>query len=204
MTTYDLLQRMYVKLGEQTRFYTPEEMVLNGLNPAQRLLTRVYPQLLPKRRLLTVTADLPFYDLRLLDPQLSSRRVWRVVLGDVTTDAPTPSVASGELHDLTRTTVTKLAYHRDWLNQRGPLEHFWTWGTHWLGLYKRPVYAASVTVIYGAVPTPLNVDIPTGVPDIIGAYHPLLSDVATALVLAKEGGVEGQRALATIANALGG
>ena len=75
------------KLGEQSLFYPPQEVVDAGLNPAQRLLCVVYPQLLSQRVAVSIGEDQPFLDLRTLTdthgaPLLGRvRKVKRVVLG---------------------------------------------------------------------------------------------------------------------------
>lgn len=201
MTTADLLQRMQQKLGEQTVLYTDEELVLNGLNPALRLLTLRYPQLLRRRATITVTTDLPFYDLRLVSPRI--HRIRRVVLGTITGDDPVRTANTGEFKDLTMTTVTKLQFTHDWLAKKGTIEHYWRWGTNWFGLYRRPTNDAVVTLLFDAVPDPLSVDTPTGEPAVISAYHPLLADIATGLVLVKEGATEGERGVTLIQESLG-
>lgn len=200
MTLGDLLQLVNLKLGEQSLFYPPEEVLRQGLNPAQRLLCLVYPRLLLSRLTTTVDADLPFLDLRTVSTSI--RKIERVFLGDVTGESSIANVATGEAHELTETTVMKLSSQRNWLAQKGTIEHYWLWGPHWLGLFRRPIATTTITLIFKATPTPLVFEVPTGVPDVAAVYHPVLAEIATGLLLLKEGGAESQRGLQRIMTAL--
>lgn len=201
MTTFDLIQRTQQHLGEQTSFYTDDEIVVNGLNPAMRLLVLARPQLLRQRATVTITADLPFYDLREVQPRI--RRMRRVVLGTITGDDPVRTVNTGELRDLTPTTVMKLGSKHSWFADKGPVEHYWVWGTHWLGLYKRPLTDVTITLVYDALPTAMNVDLPNVEPAVMAAYHPVIADIAAGLLTVKEGTPEAERGLARVQAALG-
>jgi len=201
MTTFELLQRQQQHLGEQTAFYTDSELLVNGLNPALRLLCLARPTLLRQRQAITITADLPFYDLR----QLGSRivRLHRVVVGTITGDDLTADATTGRIGDLTPISVLKLAASQAaWLKQQGPAEHYWEW-RDWLGIFPRPATAMTVTIIYDALPTALTLETPDTVPDLAAVYHPLIAEMAAGLVRVKEAGVEGQRGLATVARLLG-
>lgn len=201
MTTFELLQRIQQRLGEQTAFYGDAELVANGLNAAQNLLALARPPLLRQRTTLSVVSDVPFYDLRETNRRIL--RLQRVVLGTITGDALTPDSTTGLTGDLTPIAVARLASTRsDWFTVHGPVEHYWQWGD-WLGVYPRPLTATTLTLVYDALPTPLTLAVPDGVPDMAAVYHPMLAEVAAALALIKEAGAEGQRGLADVARLLG-
>jgi len=117
MNLENIIQRVSLKLGEQTLFYSPEEIVSNGINPAQRLLCLAYPTLLQKRIAIPVAPDQVFIDLRQITP--SMRRVQRVVLGDVAGDGSIPIAGTGELQRLLPTTLIRLAGFNDWMRRTG-------------------------------------------------------------------------------------
>jgi hypothetical protein len=202
MTLSDLLQRMNIKLGEQSTFYPEEEKVASGINPAQRLLCLAMPLLLQKRALLTIQPDQIFTDLRTITPTI--RTINRVVLGDVTTSHSDPVAWTGELTRLLPTTLQRLGGMADWMEQTGPTRKYWLHGPYWFGLFKRPMITLYVTIIYEAMPPVLSVHELSAVPDIPQAYHPLIADIATGLLLQKEGDIEGKRGLALIMGALEG
>lgn len=208
MTLTDLIQLVSLKLGEQTLFYPPEEVVSAGLNPAQRLLCLVYPLLLRTRYTWTVNADLPFIDLRQITDANSVivgnriRRVVRVILGDVSADTPVINAATGEYRELVATSIKRLAATNDWMAQKGEVRKYWLWGKLWLGLYKRPIDTTTVTIIFDAAPVPFSLVTPDQVPSVQSAYHPVIAEVAAGLLLQKEGKIEGERGLQKITQAL--
>ena len=207
MTLSDLVQLVWDKLGDQSLFYGREEIVRSGINPAQRLLCLVYPLLSMQRVTVTVIQEQAFIDLRTLMDSANVRvghrvhRVSRVVLGNVTTDTPSRTVTGGELHELRLTTVGALSRRaNNWMTQRGLMTHYWLWGAYWLGLYKRVVTETVLTVIFHAMPAPMENDADT--PDIDAVYHSVIAEVATGLLLVKEGQGEGERGVARVVKAL--
>lgn len=200
MNLGDLLQRVNLKLGEQSLFYPEAEIVLNGLNPAQRLLCLAYPTLLQKRVALTVGPDQIFNDLRLVTPTI--RKINRVVLGDVTAELGTPVPYTGELKRLLPTTLDRLAGFNNWMQKTGLTTKYWMHGPFWLGLYKRPMTTLTITVLYDAMPTPFVLTEPGTIPDISQTYHPILADIAAGLLLAKEGVPVGTRGLTRLVMAM--
>jgi hypothetical protein len=208
MTLGDIIQLVNLKLGEQSTFYTPSEIVAQGINPAQRLLCLAFPSLNYARSAITVTADQPFIDLRtLLDANSVPvgnrfRRVRRIALGDVTDDIANASATTGELRELHASAVKRLAARNNWLSQHGEVRKYWLWGRFWLGLYKRPIDSTTITVVYSAAPAPLVLEVPGGVPDIPAVYHATIADVATGLLLIKEGDPQATRGMERIRAAL--
>ena len=192
MTGHDLVQRIWVRLGENTAFYPQTEVVRSGINPAQRLLCLLKPEVLVQRVAATVSAEQVFVDLRTVAPRCA--RLDRVVLGDVMTDAPARS-AYGELHDLLPTSLDKIAWQRDWFRQRGTPRYYYLHGRHWLIVYKRPQAERTLTLIYRAIPTAFT-DVNLGdSPAFAEAWHPLVADLGTALLLLKEGSTQVEKAL---------
>ncbi len=192
------------KLGSQTTFYTDAEIVDHGINPAQRLICLTYPMLNYVRTTVAVTTDQPIIDLReLLDGSLNIignrfRHVRRVSLGNVTDNLSTPTAATGELQKLEQTTVKRLAGRNDWFALHGEVRKYWMWGQYFLGVYKRPIAATTLTIIYSAAPAPLALAAPTGIPDIPAVYHPVIAEIATGLLIMKEGAPQTERGLARI------
>lgn len=207
MTLGDLQNLVALKLGEQSLFYPPEEITRSGLNPAQRLLCLTYPRILQQRATITVDPDLPIIDLRqvtgtdgvILGSRIRSVR--RVVMGNVLTDAPVHNAVTDELFELRGTSVAALSKRaNDWMSQRGLIRHYWKWGTYWIGLYKRPITATTITVIYDGVPAQLVFD--GDEPQVQDVYHRVIAEIATGLLLVKEGNPQGERGLQRIAAVL--
>lgn len=207
MTLSDIQNLVALKLGEQSPFYSLEEITRSGINPAQRLLCLVYPLLLNQRATVTVDVDLPFIDLRqvadasgvILGNRI--RKINRVVMGNVRGDAPIHNAVTHELFELRETTVGALSKRaNDWMSHRGLIRHYWKWGTYWIGLYKRPITATTITIIYDAVPVQLVND--GDDPQTQNVYHRTIAEIATGLLLMKEGSPQGERGLKRIVDAL--
>lgn len=82
MNTTTLVDRTYQHLGIGQRvFWTEPEVVDNGLNPAQRLLCLLRPDLVTLRTLVGQGIDASVIDLRTHAPK--AWRMQRIVLGDV-------------------------------------------------------------------------------------------------------------------------
>lgn len=200
MTLSDLYQRVNLKLGEQSLFYPQAEIIRGGLNPANRLLCLAHPALLQQRVLITVAPEEAFVDLRQTSTRI--RRVRRVVLGDMTGEQPVLNVATGEYRDLTSTSVGRLASQANWFTQRGTLDHYWQWGPFWLGFYRRPFAATTITVIFDATPTPFDEATMEQEPEIDTVHHPRIADIAAGLLLLKEGQPQASRGVQWIQHAL--
>jgi len=208
MTVDQLATYTSIILGEQTTFYSQEEIIRGGLNPAQRLLCLVYPAILKQRATITVDADMPFIDLRTLVDASGAevgnrlRTVNRVVLGNVSGDEPVRNSSTGELGALKRISLKKLAARPNWLHLHGPVIQYWLWGKLWMGLYRRPVDTVTVTVMFDAIPAPLSADNLAASPSVQDTYHTVLAEVAAGILLIKEGSPEGERGLGRITQAL--
>ncbi len=207
MTLSDIQNLVALKLGEQSLFYPPEEITRSGINPAQRLMCLTYPLLLMQRATITVNVDLPFIDLRTVTDAdgviLGNRirRIRRVVMGDVRGDVPTRNAVTNELFELRETTVGAISrLANDWMSHRGLIRRYWTWGTYWIGLYKRPITTTTITIIYDAVPAQLLFDMDN--PQTQDVYHRRIAEIATGLLLVKEGNPQGERGLKRVADAL--
>jgi hypothetical protein len=201
MNTADLLARIYGHLGEGAETFWPaEELVVNALNPAQRLLVLLRPALCTTRTLLTVPPDTLVLDLRQVAAQ--TWRPQRVALGDVRTEDPV--LSAGRVGDLRRITLRALRGQPDWMGVRQALpSHWYMHGAHLLGIWPRVAQPVLLTLVSAALPTPLSAQTPAQVPDVLPTFHPLIADVAAELARLKEGQTEVQLALTRLQALLG-
>ena len=201
MTGSDLLQRIWDHLGGNTTFYVEEEVIVNGINPAMRLLCLLKPELLTQRVAVTVSAEQSFVDMR-----ESAPRHWilqRVVLGTMTGDTPTKT-AYGEFAGLPYMSLGHLNARSDWFKQRGPIQGYYRHGRFHLGVYKRPEAERVITLVFRAVPTAFDTNtMSSSSPAFADVWHPLVGDVAAALLLLKEGNVQIEKARGMLTQAFG-
>ena len=200
MTGSDILQRIWDHLGGNTTFYVEEEVIVNGINPAMRLLCLLKPELLTQRVAVTVSAEQSFVDMREQAPRHWILR--RVVLGTITSDAPTKT-AYGEFVDLPYMSLDQLSAHADWFRRRGPIQGYYRHGRFHLGVYKRPEADRNITLIFRAVPTAFTTNTMSSSPAFADVWHPLVGDVAAALLLLKEGNVQIEKARGMLTQAFG-
>lgn len=196
---HGLIDRAQQRLGRFVTYYPSEELVLNGLNPAQTLLCLLDPTLLTRRVAVSLAAGASFIDLRVVMPRQIS--IQRIVLGDVTADDPTRSL--GQVKHLNYTDRVSLSWRRDWWRHTGVPSQWYLHGRALVGLYRRCIDALTLTLIGQVVPTPFEVDTQGAVSELPIALHPLISDLGACLVLIKEGTVEAQRALSTLGTLVG-
>ena len=198
-TVEELIDQTWEILGENSAFYPQAEVILNGINPAQRLLCLMRPDLLVQRTTVSLVANQVFIDLRQEAPR--AWEIMRVVVGDVTGD--TPVLSNGQLHDLTPTGLKQLSRRRDWWRHIGLLKHYWRHSRHWLGIYRRPLAAYTLTLVYRAIPTAFRRDQFDGVPDVAVAWHTAIPKVSAALLLLKEGSAEISKAMQMLTEVFG-
>ena len=200
MTGSDILQRIWDHLGGNTTFYVEEEVILNGINPAMRLLCLLKPELLTQRVLVTVSAEQSFVDMR-----ESAPRHWilrRVILGDITGATATKS-SYGEFFDLPYMSLDHLNARSDWFKQRGPIQGYYRHGRFHLGVYKRPEADRNITLVFRAVPTAFTTNTMSSSPAFADVWHPLVGDVGAALLLLKEGHTQIEKARGMLTQAFG-
>ena len=200
MTGSDLLQSIWLKLGGNATFYPETEVIVNGINPAMRLIAMLKPESLTQRVALTLVAETSLIDLREHAPRAWMLR--RVMLGTVTGDTPTKT-DYGELRALVRTSVAKLSWERNWFSKRGTPTDYYQHGREWMGVYKRPTADRTLTLIYRAIPTAFTTGTMDASPVFADVWHPLIADVATALLLIKEGETQIQKAQGILSLAFG-
>ena len=200
MTGADILQRIWDHLGGNTLFYPEPEVIVNGINPAMRLLCLLKPELLHQRVLVSLLAEQCFVDMHEAAPRHWILR--RVVLGDITGDAPTKT-AYGEFVDLPYMSLDQLNARGDWFKQRGPIQGYFRHGRFHLGVYKRPEADRDITLIFRAVPAAFTTGTMGESPAFAETWHALIADVGTALLLLKEGNVQIEKARGMLTQAFG-
>jgi hypothetical protein len=195
MNTQELVQRTYEHLGiGQAVFWPESEVVTNGLNPAQRLLCLLKPDLYTLRTLIQRGVDDPVIDLRSAAP--SAWRPQRVVLGDVTLVPPKPIPTQGRLGDLRKISLASLRGQRDWMTRLAPAPtHWYTHGFSLIGLWPRNSQPLTLTLVYAALPPALSWSQPTQQADLPVQWHPVIADLAAPLMQIKEGRGECQQAI---------
>ena len=198
-TVNELIDQVWIVLDQNSTFYPPAEVIRSGINPAQRLLCLLRPDLLTHRLPITLVAGQMVIDLRQEAPRLWAIR--RVTLGNVSVDPPVKS--NRQLHDLTPIGLNTLQRKRAWWLHEGPMENYWRHGREWLGVYRRSVLAETITLVYRAMPTAFRDDQLDGEPDIAEIWHTTIARVAAALLLMKEGGGEIDKALLLLQETLG-
>lgn len=202
MTLAEMLDAILQKLDNNNLYYPPEELVINAINPAQRLVS-LHKRSLSKRATAQINAAGSFVDLRRSAPRCF--RLSRVVLGDITGEDPTAS--SNEYRNLFPLNLNSLQWKRDWVSHRGGPTHYWLWGGHWLGIYKRPFADATITLIFKALPLPFTTDDiysnPAKTSELPPVEHQLVVDVAFALAILKEGSGEVEKAEAILSQTFG-
>ena len=187
MTTEELVDRTYQRLGiGQDVFWTRFECVENGLNPAQRLLCLLKPDLVTVRTVITQEVDDTLIDLRVKVPR--SFRLQRITLGDVSLTASGPVPTQGRMGDLRRISLASLRQQRDWMTRFAPTPtHWYTHGLTLIGLWPRNSRQVTLTLTHAALPAPLTWSVPTQEPDLPTQWHPVIADLAAPLMLLKEG-----------------
>lgn len=200
MTGSDIHQRIWDRLGGNTTFYVEEEIIVNGINPAMRLLCLLKPELLTQRVTVNLLAEQTFIDIREQAPRNWSLR--RVVLGTITGDTPTKT-AYGEFVELPYLSLDHLNARDDWFKQRGPIQGYWLHGRFHMGVYKRPEADRTLTLIFRAVPTAFTTNTMDQSPAFADVWHPLIADVGAALLLMKEGNVQIEKARGMLTQAFG-
>lgn len=187
MNTTTLVDRTYQKLGiGQRTFWTEIECVDNGLNPAQRLLCLLKPDLVTVRTVITQEVDDTLIDLRVKVPR--SFRMQRITLGDVSLTASGPVPTQGRMGDLRRISLASLRQQRDWMTRFAPTpSHWYTHGLTLIGLWPRNSRQVTLTLTHAALPAPLTWSVPTQEPDLPTQWHPVIADLAAPMLLLKEG-----------------
>jgi len=196
LTVNELVQMVWNRLDNNMTYYSKEEVILNGINPAQRLLVLFKPELLQQRVSVSVSKDQAFIDLREVAPR--AWRINRLVLGTI----PGVSASGGggtevtydDKQALKRMSLSQLAWRRTWFRERGKIRGYYSVGRFRIGLYKRPAEARTLSLVYSAMPTAFTINDLASTPDIAETHHAQLADMAAALLLMKEGIVEMDKA----------
>lgn len=202
MNLTELINRVWQKNDENDLYFPQDIVILNGINPAMRLITYAKPHLLIRRVLFTTNANFSILNLRAIQPRYW--RMLRVVVGDATGDVATPS--GSDAFPLLPATLAAIRWRRGWYTQTGTPRHYWIWGEHYFGLWPRPDRETTLTLIFSAIPLPFTLnDIfvnPSPEPELPAIWHLLIADVAFALLLVREGVGEVDKAQAILQNLL--
>lgn len=202
MNVSQLVSKTYAKMENNTTFWTREEVILNGLNPAQRLLMLYKPELIVTKTTISLSEDQCFYDLRTSGTNLLVR-LQRVIVGDATTDPVTPS--QGRFYRLRTATINGLRTKGDWLKKRAPYPtHYARYGMFWLVIYPRQSLSHTLTLIANAIPAALGTGLESGNTevDIPESWNNLLPEIAAALLLLKEGAGESSESIRMLSSIL--
>jgi len=194
--TQTLVERTYGRLGIGKEVFWPfPEVVENGLNPAQRILCLLKPDLYTLRTLAPRGVDDPVIDLRSAAP--SAWRMQRIALGNITLVPPKPVPTQGRLGDLRKISLTSLRGQRDWMTRLAPRpSHWYTHGLHLIGTWPRATQPVTLTLVYAAMPPALAWSAPTQEAALPVQWHPVIADLAANLLMLKEGKGECQQAIA--------
>lgn len=196
----ELAEQIYTHLDNNRPLYPLAEVYANGISPALRLLCILDKSLLTQRVSVTLPAYSFVIDLRTVMPR--AHQVLRVVLGDATTEVQTRTVS--HFTPLVPTTRERLALlHPAWLKTVRVPSKWFMLGRNLLAIWPRPMTDMVVTLISAVVPTAASVNDQDVAPDIDVAQHPLVADIAAALLMCKEGAGESERAVQMLSTIVG-
>lgn len=198
-TTAELIDMTYERLGRNFAFWTRREVVLNGLNPAQNLLTLLDRSLFVFRRPVELVAGQAFINLQASVPRILLVR--RVVIGRVPSEVVTSS--NEEFRPLRQTSFESLRLRENWFAAPGLIQSWFPYGRHMVGLFRRPMADTTLTLVGQEMPRALDVNEPRLESQLPEMLHPVIADLAVPFLLIKEGMVETQRALQIFAERLG-
>jgi len=194
MTVAELADFVAEQLGGNHELYPRADIILNGLNPAIRLLCILQPALYTVRALVSMVAEQAFIDLRDLPQGIVTPS--RLVLGDVRTqDVALP--ASGVVQRLDRAVLSQVMTRRAWWRTTGVPRWWYRLGAYLIGVFPRPVYANTVTVIGSGYPV-LDVDELEAEVPLSEGIQPLIADIAMPYLLLREGGEKTQNAVSRL------
>lgn len=197
MTLAELVELTREKLGGSAAFY-PQDLVVTFLQYAQNVLSLSPQYRVRARAAYTLVAGELLIDMRALLPRYLSTR--RVILGTVATEVASRSL--GLVQPLFRTTLPALAARPRWLEVQDVPRQWFPHGKTLIGLWPRPTTSTTVTAVVNSLPTPFDVNNLEAESDIAASNHGFLSDVATGLLLLREGTLEGEKGVQMFQRAL--
>lgn len=196
MTTEELIKRALLHLDDDRVRYPEDEVIYNGLNPAQDLLALMRPHL-HHTHVVSLPAQSAFIDLYPLDPHIVD--IDRVVAGDQGFDATTEDdLARHQQLEMTHL-ETLAGTHPRWYTTVGRPRRYYRHGRTLLGIWPRPPEAITLTIQAQCVPTGLSKEDFQRASELEASDHELIGDVAYAMLLVKEGAVEVDKAFSRLA-----
>ena len=197
MSLAELVDLIRQRLGQGTAFY-PTALLVTFCQYAQNLLALQASCTVRQRAAYTLEAGELLIDLRALVPRYLHLR--RVELGDTRTQEA--SRALGRVQPLFRTTLQSLAARGRWFETLGVPRQYFRQGRTLLGVYPRPSATTTITVLTTSLPTPFSMADLAQESEIQASNHPLIADVATGLLLIREGTLESAKGLQMLQSVL--
>jgi hypothetical protein len=200
MASFAAIVELIYRQVENRALYPTEEALLNGVNPAMRLLCLMDHMLHTERVAVSLAARRLTVDLRQVAAR--SHRVLRVLLGDATAD--TPALTLGQFAPLLPITRERLAcLYPDWLRTVGVPSRWFLLGRHFVCVWPRPMAPVTLTLVCATVPPAAALATLASSPALDESQHAVIADLATPLLLYKEGAGEADRAVQQLRMRLG-
>lgn len=198
MTPNEMVNRAYAHLDQDRVRYPVAELVDSGLTPAQDLLS-LFKGEMGIRHTFSVPLPKESAFIHLLNYDVNIVRVNRVIVGDQTGDRSLhPSGELSTTHPLQPTQLEALSGIRPaWYLDLGMPRKYYLHGRSLMGVWPRPLSAATLTIEALCVPTPINGQAlgPPYRSELSAGEHELVCELAQTFMLLKEGAVEVERAL---------
>jgi len=194
MTTAELCEQIWQQL-ENRAAYPVDEVCSLGINAALTLLCLLPPHRYIQEITTTCPAEGLTLDLRQIAPRTITVR--RVLVAQSQTDRPTDTAGTWQLlHYTTRAHLSR----RDpaWWTRRGLPRNWFALGTQQIALTPRPVVDALVTLTCTALPPASDPNLLTSELALDTLNHPLVVDIAAALLRIKQGAGEAERGLQSL------
>lgn len=198
MVGQEIIDLMQQRLGDVSRAYYETRICMTFLNYAQNFMALLPQYALLKRTATTIGAHGCFIDLRVAIPRYLKIR--RVVLGNVATQQEV--FTFGETRRMYPISLKALAVRRQWIAEEGIPRHYFLVGATLIGVFPRPSSDTVITIMTTTLPTEYTMNTLMAECELQPSSHQVVVDVATGLMLLREGTVEGQKGVAMLAQVL--